>query len=333
MIRCEISAAFTLILLFLHIGAPVTASAEPVGFISPMTGSFERYGQRIRAAAESVRSPLVQFRYEDEGCQARMAVSSFRKLNSIDNIRYFIGPWCGSPQVAVASLLPKADGVAILGSSAPERVYALSQGRMLAVQPSIEAESRFNAEQAYSRGARKVVIVFLENDFSRAHEAAFRAHFKGQVVDTLAYSSADGSEIRALALKIRQLNPDTVYVPDALPLMHGLLKHLANVGATGLRLMSVYSAQLNDILTVVGPAGEGLIYSYPKITGDALDYYPKLAVEVLSYGLSKCPDVSGKCVLQEILKRYPFNDSGVLQGELGLKTISGGKFVWAPEGT
>jgi hypothetical protein len=59
-----------------------------------------------------------------------------------------------------------------------------------------------------------------------------------------------------------KLSPDTLYIPDALPLMHGLLRQLANMGVTGLRLMSVYSAQSDDVLTAVGKGGEGLILSY-----------------------------------------------------------------------
>jgi hypothetical protein len=306
-------------------------SAQPVGVIIPMSGSFTRYGERVRSAVEGAKSRPMQFIFEDEGCNPRMAVSSFRKLNSVGKVRLFLGPWCGSPQVAVAALLANTDSFAVLGSSAPERVFTLSRGRMLAVQPSIESESTFNAKQAYQRGARRVAIVFFENDFSRAHEAAFRAEFKGEVISTLVYSNNDGSDLRALALKIRQLNPDTLYIPDAYPLMHGLLKQLGNVGVSGVKLMSVYSAHFEDVLTAVGAAGEGLVLSYPKIQGDAFDHYPRLATEVLAYGMSKCPDGSGSCVQREVRAKYSFTEQGVLQGELGLKMIQQGKYVWLPE--
>lgn len=74
--------------------------------------------------------------------------------------------------------MAKVDGLAILGSSAPERVHQLSSGRTFAVQPSIETESTYNAKEAYRLGGRKVVVVFFENDFSRAHEEAFRLAFQ-----------------------------------------------------------------------------------------------------------------------------------------------------------
>jgi ABC-type branched-subunit amino acid transport system substrate-binding protein len=152
-----------------------------VGVILPMTGEFARYGERIRQGIEGKRSKSVKFVYEDEGCNPAKAVGAYHKLRAATGAELLLGPWCGSPQVAVAALLKKTNGLAVLGSSAPERVFELSGGQMLSVQPSIESESRFNAHEAFRLGARRVVIVFLENDFSRAHEAEFRAAFKGEV--------------------------------------------------------------------------------------------------------------------------------------------------------
>lgn len=293
-----------------------------------MTGDFARYGEKVREGLESNKLSSIKFVYEDEGCNPRSAVSAFHKLRAAHKLRIFLGPWCGSPQVAVASLLDKSGGLAILASSAPERVFELSGGRMLSVSPSIETESTFNAKEAYRLGARKVVIVFLENDFSRAHEAAFRKAFQGQVLDTLVYSSPDASALRAIATQIKQLSPDTVYVPDASPLMHGLVRQLTNMGVIGLRLMSVYSAQSDDVLTAVGKSGEGLILSYPKIEGEVVNYYPRLASEILTFGFQECGEKTSDCVRKAITEKYGFNEYGTLEGELALKMISNGKFVW-----
>jgi ABC-type branched-subunit amino acid transport system substrate-binding protein len=321
----------TVFLLSVAVCVRTTVHAQPpetIGVILPMTGDFARYGEKVREGLESKKIASVKFIYEDEGCNPRSAVSAFHKLRAADKLNIFMGPWCGSPQVAVASLLHKSGGLAILGGSAPERVFALSGGRMFSVQPSIEAESTFNAQEAYRLGARKVVIVFFESDFSRAHEAAFRAAFQGQVVDTLVYSSPDASALRTIAIQIKQLSPDTLYVPDASPLMHGLARQLTNIGLTGLRLMSVYSAQSEDVLAAVGKSGEGLIFSYPKIEGEALHYYPRLASEVLMYGLQECAERTPECVRKAITEKYRFDEHGTLHGGLALKTISDGKFVW-----
>jgi len=322
--------AIVVVALVVMAAGPAFAEGS-VGVILPMTGEFARYGERIRRGIESKRTASVEFVYEDEGCTPAKAVGAFHKLRAASRAELFLGPWCGSPQVAVASLLKKTNALAVLGSSAPERVFELSGGRMLSVQPPIEAESRFNAQEAFRLGARRVMIVFLENDFSRAHEAAFRATFKGEVLDTLVYSSPDGSALRGIATKIKQRNPDTVYIPDAFPLMHGLVRQLSNLGVSGLRLMSVYSAQSDDVLKALGSAGNGLFLSYPKIEGDALEHYPQLASEVLMYGIGACPKFSTDCVREKITSRYSFDRKGVLSGEMGLKVIAGDKFVWFRE--
>jgi ABC-type branched-subunit amino acid transport system substrate-binding protein len=309
--------------------APTPSQAEnKIGVILPMTGDFARYGERIREGLESERQSSMKFIYEDEGCAPRTAVTAFRKLSSVDNTKIFVGPWCGSPQVAVASQMVKIGGLAILGSSAPERVYHLSSGRMLAVQPSIETESTFNAKEAYRLGARKVAIVFFENDFSRAHESAFRSAFQGQVLDTLTYSNQDGSVLRGIATRIKQLAPDTVYIPDAFPLMHGLIKQIGSIGLGKLRFMSVYTAQSADVLTVVGSEGEGLLYSYPDISDEALHFYPRLAAKLLAQGLEECPSQEPDCVRGAIKKKHSFDEHGTLSGKIRLKTIKDGRFQW-----
>src|SRR5262249_10203327 len=148
----------------------------------------------------------------------------------------FLGPWCGSPQTTLAPMLARDKQLAILGSSAPRRVFQLSAGRMFSVQHSIEQESAFNAREAYRLGARRVAILFFENDFSRAHEAAFRENFKGEVLETLTYSTPDAASLRPLVMRIRSMKPDTLYVPDAFPLMHGLMKELRGLGLASVKV-------------------------------------------------------------------------------------------------
>jgi len=92
--------------------------------------------------------------------------------------------------------------------------------------------------------------------------------------------------------------------------------------------LSVYSAQSDDVLTAVGKSGEGLILSYPKIEGEALHHYPRLASEILMFGLRECKEKTPECVRKAIIEKYRFDEHGTLQGELALKITSNGKFVW-----
>lgn len=306
-------------------------SQEPptkVGVLIPLTQDFARYGEKIRAGIENSKTPNFTYVYEDEGCQPAKAITSYKKLTSFDRVKYLLGPYCGSPQTAIAPLLKAAKQVAVLGASAPRSVFDSSGGRMFSTQHSIEEESIFNANKMHALGAKKVVLVFFENDFSRAHEKAFRETFPGEVLDTLAYTSQDISALKAVALRIKTLAPDSLYVPDAFPLMRGLIKELHQIGLGDKKVFSVYSAQSEDVLGSVGSQGEGLFYSYPAIgEHEALAYFPQLATKILEKAITQCGSADDTCVMASLKKDNRFDKYGVLEGAFVFKTIKDGKFV------
>ena len=298
-----------------------------VGVILPLTGAFARYGAHIQSVVSHFSTDKIDFVYEDEGCDPKISVTAFKKLSDFDGIKYFLGPWCGSPQSAVAPLLKAHKQLAMLGSSAPISVYGLSDKRMFSTQPSIEEESTFLGKEVSKSGAKSVAIIFYENQFSRAHEAAFRNTYTGKIFETFAYSSDNISDLKSIALKIKQLKPEALYVPDAFPLMAGFVRELHAIGVKDIPIYSVYSAQSDDVLRALGKDGEGLLYSYPDIgEEDALNRFPNLAVQYLVDAVAKCGE-DVECARGYLLSTKKFDENGVLSGGMVLKTIRGGKFV------
>lgn len=296
------------------------------GVIVPLSGEFTRYGDRIRKGITKASPDHLKLIFDDEGCDAARAITSYHKLTSMDGVRYFLGPWCGSPQTAVAPMLRSGKQLAMLGSSAPLAVHELSGGRMFSTQHSIEQESTYLAQAMNSMGIRQTAIIFLENQFSRAHEKAFRTAFKGEVHKTFAYSTADMATIKAIVLQVRKMNLDALYLPDAFPLMQGFVKEIRSQGMQSLRIFSVYSAQSEDVLNALGKDGEGLIYSYPDIgDSNALEHFPLMAADILDKVISTCGE-NVDCSLAELRNNYKFDSNGVLEGALVLKTIRNGRF-------
>jgi ABC-type branched-subunit amino acid transport system substrate-binding protein len=310
---------------------PSSPAAIKIGVILPLSGSFARYGEQIRKSLEKQKPTHVQYSFEDEGCNPTKAISSYKKLSSFDGLKLFLGPWCGSPQTAIAPLLRANNHFAMLGSSAPEGVFALSGKRMYSTQASIEAESRFNAEEMNKRKLASTVIVFRENEFSRAHEAAFRNTFQGKVLETLAYTSDDLGQLKSLALRIKQLSPKSLYIPDAFPLMAGFLTQLRLGGVSHLPTFSVYSAQSEDVLEAVGKDGEGLLYSYYDIgDADAVSLFSGQAAELLIKAAEACPQDDVLCIQKTMPGLAAFHHAGSISSGLILKTIHDGKFEKKP---
>ena len=299
-----------------------------IGVILPLTGAFARYGMRIQKTISEYSNDKVEFVFEDEGCDPKTAFTAYKKLTELNQVKYFLGPWCGSPQNAVAPQIKVRNQLVMLGSSASVAVYASSGERMFSTQHSIEDEAAFVAQQVAKTGAKKVVIVFRENQFSRAHEASFRAHFNGEILRTFAYSSDDITELQSIALQVKKLKPDVLFIPDAFPLMAGFVKELNAIRVNNTRIYSVYSAQSDDVLKVLGSGGEGLIYSYPDIKDkEALDYFPLLAAKFLTGAIETCGE-DVECARKHLLSKNTFDKNGVLTDTLILKTIKNGAFVY-----
>ncbi len=298
-----------------------------IGVLLPLTGPFARYGMKIQETIAAFSNEKIKFFFEDEGCDPNMAVKAYKKLSGLEGISLFLGPWCGSPQSAISPLIKSNQDLAVLGSSAPEKVYELSGGRMFSTQASIEKESHFLAEKLNEFVIKSTIIIFKENQFSRAHEAAFKEKFKGKIIATLAYNSEDLSELKTIALKVKQLQPQALYIPDAFPILGGIFKELNNVGLKSIPVYSVYSVQSEDVLKVVGENGKNMIYSYPDIgEKEALEVFPKLAAELLVNAAIPCAG-NNECMIKKLTSENTFDHNGVLSGELKLKTIKENKFV------
>lgn len=297
-----------------------------IGAILPYSGPFERYGALVRRGLELGRSPNVSILYEDEACEPGPAVKSYQKLAAVNGIRVYFGPLCGSPQSAIAPLLRKAGHIALLGASASERLFDISGGRMFSVQHSIEAESAFIANAMNARGLETVVLIFSESDYARSHEASFLKAYRGRVLDTIAFTTDLGS-VKSSALRIKELHPSAVFAPDASPLMMGLLREMGALRLQGIPVWSVYSAQSHDVSEAITGSPVPLIYSYPDIgANDALEYFPRRAMEILSSAANQCGTVPD-CIQRYLREHYPFNNVGVLEGAHLLKTFDGKQFV------
>jgi hypothetical protein len=202
---------------------------------------------------------------------------------------------------------------------------------MLAVQHSIESESTFLALTLNDLHIGSVATIFKENQFSRAHEAAFRSSYKGSILKTFAYTGDDASELKGIALKVKKLAPQALYVPDVYPLIQGLLRELAMIGVEKLPIYSVYAVQSDEVLNVVNQARyqDTFYYSYPETPQDedAFSYFPRRAVSLIQRAVQNgCSMSDVFCLKSKILENDRFNAHGVLEQKIILKGISDGKF-------
>ncbi len=320
-----------LTLIILTFPSLVTAE-EPkyrIGVLAPLSGDYANYGNTVRQGIEKIKNPQIEWVFEDEACQEpAKTVSAYRKLSSVDKLTYLIGPCCGSPQKAIAPLVKSHQQLVLLPNAAPSSVYSASGGKMYSVQYSLETEANFVANQMNIRGLKKVAIIYVDNDFSQTLEAGFLKSFKGTVAYALRAPAFDVQYMKSAALKLKTVEFDSIFIPDASPLLLGFLTELRKMGLTARPTFSVYSAQMPDVLVSEKENAEGLLYSYPDVPNslDALGYFPTVAAKLLADTVAKCGG-NYDCVSKNFASNESFQRDGTLSGKLILKTVRNGKFV------
>ena len=297
-----------------------------IGVIIPLSGDFASWGELVRSGIEAGSSPEINLIFEDSLGQPKQTVSAFKKLTNIDKVTYIIGPSCGSPQKAIAPLVKSKDILVMLTSSATAKLFELSSGNYFAPQYSIEQESEFIANHLNLKKHKTSVIIYLENEFSRAHEAAFKNKYRGEILDIIRIPAFESRYIKDAALRIKKLSPEVIFLPDVTPLLLGIRSELSKIGEGKIPVYSVYSAEMQDVLDVEGKNAENIIYSYPKINGkNAISFFPKIGTEMIIQAALHCKkDIS--CAKKFLKTQYSFNELNIRHSDIELKTVKNGKF-------
>jgi ABC-type branched-subunit amino acid transport system substrate-binding protein len=292
----------------------------------PLTGEVADYGEKVREAIEQANHAGVKFIYEDDACQSAKGLAGYRNLRRQD-IKYFLGPCCGSPMKTIAPHLAAAEQLSFATCPISAEAHKTSKGRVILTQYSVEDESTFNAHEIHTKGFKRIVLLFQDTELARAHEKVFRDKFPGTIVDALIYNTANATELRPLMLKLKQLEYDALYIPHVEPLLLGVLREMAKIGIRGKQVFSIYSAQMPEVISINGEAAEGFMYSYPDIPleEDAISFFPKLGAEMLAQALTHC---SGeyRCVTDYLNSHIQLSDAGVIPRKIVLRTIRNGKF-------
>lgn len=319
----------TLPAIFIFLAA-ISANAESkikVGVILPLSGNLASFGTTMFESIKKADLKNIDLVVEDDECLPAKTVSAFKKLKDVDHISFLLGPVCGSPQQSVAPLLRTSDMVMMLVGSGTEKLFETSGGKIFSPQYSNEDEAKYNAQFMERRGLRRVALIFYDDAFCRTHEKAFRNSFNGQVVEAFSYSSFEPSVLKPFITKLRSLNVDGIYAPDVSPFLLGLRKELAKSGLSQIPVVSIFSAQTNDVLTSEGANANGLMYSYPQVDDtNAGVYFARQGSDILFSSIREC-DGNPRCVKDLLSKKYSFNSKGVRSGPIETRVIRDGKFV------
>lgn len=298
-----------------------------MGLILPLTGPAAPFGAVVQRGVEAAGPETKQLFVEDDECLPLKAMNAFRSLRQ-KNVRYFLGPCCTTSMATVAPLLNSEKLLAMNVCTGAERIWDLSGKRAFHAQMSADEESRQNARMMWDRGIKKVVILYVEQEYALAHERAFKQAFPGEIVQSLSFTGTDVSQVKQLVLKLKSLQFDALYIPIVEPFFLGVLTEAAKIGARPKHVFSVFSFQLPEVMAIEGKNAEGVIYSYPDIPTDtpAAEYFAKIGTRLLYDGVRTCGE-DIECARNSLLQSGQFDERGFFRGKFKWKTVKEGKFV------
>ena len=197
-------------------------------------------------------------------------------------------------------------------------------------------------------------VVLHENGASYADAFAKRFNESGGTTLLIQTYSKDAADFKTELTKIKELNPDAVYLAGFAKEVGEQLKQAKEIGLKT-NFVTTPGAEDDQLLTIAGDAAEGLVYTYPLIDMNRKDvqnflvkYHNRSASDSLIFGamntydslhiltnvMKKCGQETS-CIKTELysIKDYPgiggnvtFDQDGEVQKQIMLKTVKNGKF-------
>ncbi len=242
-----LAIAMCLLILILTSGCNRTptgaaTSQEPIkiGFIGPLTGELASWGNNEKQGVElavkeindagGINGRKLSIIYEDGQCNPKSAVTAAQKLITVDHVKAIIGETCSSATLAVAPLAEQnkvilisptsgADSISQAGDFIfrifiPNNFYAVEGARI------IEKEL----------GSKSVAVLYIQNDAGVSTKDRFIQLFKGGKIMLIQGYAPDTTDFKTILLKVKEAEPDLVYLAGYYPDGGLILKQAKELG-------------------------------------------------------------------------------------------------------
>ncbi|MBQ8013356.1 MAG: ABC transporter substrate-binding protein [Treponema sp.] len=225
------------------VGCNSKSSTIKIGSIGPLTGNYAVYGGDCKNgielavneinAAGGINGQQIELIAEDDEGAAEKSVSAYKKLVTKDGVKFIIGSLTSGCAIAITPLAQAQKIVQIApAATAPTLTDAGNYIFRTCYDDPFQGTvgGKFAAE---TLGAKKAAILYdISNDYSVGLTDNFKASFEangGSIVSLETYSTGD-KDFNAQLTKIKNANPDVVYLPDYYSTVALIVKQLRAQG-------------------------------------------------------------------------------------------------------
>ena len=261
--------------------------AFKIGVMESITGPGETYGNvAVQAkqmavdeinAAGGINGRMIELIIEDSKCSAQDAITAYRKLTDVDEVKIILGTSCSGAMLGAAPLA-EADGVVMFSGLATNPDIANAGDYIFRTSLNDAQLGIDTGNLMWADGIRNLATITEATDYAEGVRGATVAQFEkrgGTLVAEERYAS-DVIDFRTQLTKLLSANPDGVHLAAQGEASGGtIVKQLRELGYDG----PIYSEVVPvgaTALEVAGEAATGL----KAITTD-LDPNNTTAQEVL----------------------------------------------------
>lgn len=348
---------------------PKEESIIKIGVLADLSGNYASLMRGVPRGVELAIEDLkseginreIKLIIEDQkSCDAKETVTIMNKFVEVDRVDLIIGGTCSNTTLAAAPIANQSKTIMISpASSAPSISYAGDYVFRTYISDILRAEKA--AKLAYDLGKRKMAIVNdISNDASieLANEGKEKFLELGGEVVIEEKITKDETDFRTQITKIKNLNPDVLYLTITSPNQIALLTKQAKELSLNVQLIVPHeTVEVPDVINIAGETIEGLIYTMPgnppetssyqrlkqiykgKYGEDEIPPYVTEAYDAVMIGVKAVLASDGtkeniKNKLYEVSKAYNgvsgnviFDENGDVIKDVMFKTIKNGQFV------
>ncbi|MFA5022788.1 MAG: ABC transporter substrate-binding protein [Candidatus Paceibacterota bacterium] len=340
-----------------------------IGAVLPLTGGSSITGEQSRQGLDlalekinaqgGVNGRSLAILYEDSQAKTEVGLTAFLKLKSADNIKFVVTSASG---VALA-ISPVANNNKIVQMDVVSATPKYSTPNDFTFRTGISSSyfAKKMSETMISKGADRIAILFLNNDYGLGYKEAFQSIYQknnGQIVLAESYAMED-KDFKTQIVKIKNSKPEAILLISLQKETPIILRQMEQLGINLPIYSDIYSAELPDNLKL--KIAENLIYLKPVINSGGTNavakefgdnYWKKFGQEpdfvvaqgydglnLLTSAMRQCPQPEDTVCVKDNLYKIK-NYQGVvsssisfdLNGDIGdrpleLKTIRNGQFV------
>ena len=259
-----------------------------IGVMESLTGPGETYGtvanQAKQMAVDEINAAggidgrMIELIVEDSKCGAQDAITAYKKLTDVDEVKIILGTSCSGAMLGAAPLAEE-DGVILFSGLATNPDIANAGDYIFRTSMSDAQLGVDTGNLLWSDGVRNLATITESTDYAEGVRRTSVAQFEkrgGTVVAEERYAS-DVTDFRTQLTKLLNANPDAIHLAAQSEFTGGtIVKQLRELGYEGQIYTEVVPIGATA-LEIAGDAADGL----KAVTAD-LDPANSKAQEVLS---------------------------------------------------